>query len=115
MEKLLDKKEIEELNQICEKERIDRSALIRKFLLTQITEYRLKEAGEIYRKGVISLAEAAILAKVSIYAMMEYVEREKIQPQVLTEKEMEDELINAKKLFKNSFKILDFGKLRKIE
>ncbi len=95
----LKKEEIEELNKICEKERIDRSALMRKFLLAQITEYKLKEAGEIYRKGLISLAEAATLAKVSIYAMMEYVEREKIQPPALTDEEMEEELIKTKKLF----------------
>ncbi len=74
---------------------------MRKFLLAQITEYKLKEVGEIYRKGLISLAEAATLAEVSIYAMMDYVEREKIQPQVLTDKEMEEELINAKNLFDN--------------
>lgn len=88
----LDKKEIEELNKICEKERIDRSALIRKFLLAQIIEYRLKEIGEKYRKRLVSLAEAATLAKVSIYEMMDYVEREKIQPPALSEKEMEEEL-----------------------
>lgn len=97
----LKKEEIEELNKISEKERIDRSALMRKFLLAQITEYKLKEAGEIYRKGLISLAEAAILAKVSIYAMMDYIEREKIQSQALTDKEMEEELMKAKKLFKD--------------
>jgi predicted HTH domain antitoxin len=95
----LDKKEIEELNKICEKERIDRSALIRKFLLAQIIEYRLKEIGEKYRKGLVSLAEAATLAKVSIYEMMDYVEREKIQPPALSEKEMEEELNNANNLF----------------
>jgi hypothetical protein len=33
----LDEKEIEELNKICEKERIDRSSLMRKFLLAQMT------------------------------------------------------------------------------
>ena len=97
----LDEKEIEELNKICEKERIDRSSLMRKFLLAQMTEYKLKEAGEIYRKGLISLAEAATLAEVSIYAMMDYVEREQIKPQALTDKEMEEESINAKKLFDN--------------
>jgi predicted HTH domain antitoxin len=47
------------------------------------------------------LGEAATLAEVSIYAMMDYVEREKIQPQALTDKEMEEESINAKKLFDN--------------
>ena len=97
----LDEKEIEELNQICEKERIDRSSLIRKFLLNQIIEYRMKEAGEKYRKGLVSLAEAATLAKVSIYEMMEYIEREKIQAPPLTEEEMEEELKRAKNLFKD--------------
>jgi len=66
-----------------------------------ITEYKLKEAGEMYRKGLISLAEAATLTKVSIYAMMDYVEREKIQPPSLSDKEMEEELKNAKKLFES--------------
>ncbi len=96
----LEEKKIEELNQICEKERIDRSALIRKFLLTQITEYRKKDVGEKYRKGLVSLAEAANLAKVSIYEMMDYIEREKIQPAALSEEEMEEELKNATKIFK---------------
>jgi predicted HTH domain antitoxin len=96
----LEEKEIEELNKICEKERIDRSALIRKFLLTQITEYRMKDVGEKYRKGLVSLAEAANLAKVSIYEMMDYIEREKIQPVDLSEEEMEEELKNATKLRK---------------
>jgi predicted HTH domain antitoxin len=95
----LDEKEIEELNQTSEKERMDRSSLIRKFLLVQIEEYRLKEVGEKYRKGIVSLAEAATLAKVSIYRMMEYVEREKIQAPSLTDAEMEEELKRSKHLF----------------
>jgi len=95
----LDEKEIEELNQISEKERIDRSSLIRKFLLAQIQEYRLKDVGEKFRKGIVSLAEAAIIAKVSIYKMMEYVDREKIQPPSLSDAEMEKELLRIKKLF----------------
>ena len=95
----LDEKEIEELNEISEKERIDRSSLIRKFLLAQIQEYRLKESGEKYRKGLVSMAEAATLANVSIYRMMEYIEREKIQAPSLTNVEMEEELKRSKKIY----------------
>jgi predicted HTH domain antitoxin len=95
----LDEKEIEELNQISKKERMDRSSLIRKFLLAQIEEYRLKEVGENYRKGLVSLAEAATLAKVSIYKMMDYIEREKIQAPSLSESEMEEDLKRSKNLF----------------
>ena len=95
----LDEKEVEELNKIAERERIDRSSLIRKFLLAQIQEYRLKESGEKYRKGLVRIAEAATIAKVSIYKMMEYVEREKIQALSLTDPEMEEDLKRSKKLF----------------
>ncbi|TFF87870.1 MAG: ribbon-helix-helix protein, CopG family [Promethearchaeota archaeon] len=97
----LDEKEIEELNEISDKERIDRSALIRKFLLAQIAEYRMKEVSEKYRKGLVSLAEAATLAKVSIYDMMEYIEREKIQAPALPEEEMDNELKKANKMFED--------------
>ncbi len=95
----LDEKEIDELNKISERERIDRSSLIRKFLLAQIQEYRLKESGEKYRKGLVNMAEAAILAKVSIYKMMDYVDREKIQAPYLTDSEMEEDLKRSKKKF----------------
>ena len=95
----LDEKEIEELNEISKRERIDRSSLIRKFLLAQIQEYRLKESGERYRKGLVSMAEAATLAKVSIYTMMDYIEREKIQAPSLTNAEMEEDLKRSKELF----------------
>ncbi len=95
----LDEKEIEELNEISEIEGMDRSSLIRKFLLAQIQEYRLKESGERYRKGLVSMAEVAILEKVSIYKMMDYVDREKIQAPSLTDSEMEEDLKRSKKIF----------------
>jgi len=62
-------------------------------------EYRMEKAGKRYRKGLVSLAEAATLAEVSIYEMMEYIEREKIQAPSLSEDEMEEELKDSKKLF----------------
>ena len=69
------------------------------YKLTQMAEYRMEAAGEKYRKGIVSLAEAATLARVSLYLMMEYVEREKIQAPALTEKEMQEELEKAETLF----------------
>ncbi len=95
----LNEKEIEELNKISERESMDRSSLIRKFLLAQIQEYRLKESGEKYRKGLVSMAEAATLAKVSIYTMMDYVDREKIQSPSLSDSEMEEDFKRSKELF----------------
>jgi predicted HTH domain antitoxin len=97
----LDEKEVEELNKICEKESLDRSALIRKFLLKQMKEYRMEKAGEKYRKGLVSLAEAATLAEVSIYEMMDYRERENIRAPPLSEEEMEEELEKSRRLFED--------------
>lgn len=102
----LKKKEIERLEKIAEEEKIDRSALIRKFILQQIKEYDLHESGVKYRKGVVSLAEAATLAKVTIYEMMEYISRENISPPPSTNKELEEKLVDSLKLLKDLKKSL---------
>ena len=62
-------------------------------------EILLKKVGEKYRKGLVSLAEAATLANVSIYRMMEYIEHEKLQASSLSEAEMKEDLKRSKKLF----------------
>ena len=95
----LKKEEIEELNKISAEEHIDRSALMRKFLLQQLKEYRLKRVSEKYRKGIVSMAEAATLAKVSIYEMMEYCRREQIRPIEPSPAEMDEEFSDAREIF----------------
>ncbi|UYP46830.1 hypothetical protein NEF87_003115 [Candidatus Lokiarchaeum ossiferum] len=95
----LEENEIKILNEISQKEHIDRSALMRKFLLLQMQEYRMKEYSEKYRKGIVSMAEAATLADVSIYSMMEYCLREQICPPPPTEKELHEEIQNSQTLF----------------
>ena len=93
------KEEVEELNRISADEHMDRSALMRKFLLQQIKQYRLKDVSEKYRKGMVSMAEAATLAKVSIYEMMEYCRKEQIRPVDPEQSEWNDEFSNAKEIF----------------
>ncbi len=93
------KEEIDILNKISDKEHIDRSALMRKFLLQQITEYKMKDASEKYRKGVVSLAEAATMANVSIYEMIEFCQREKITAPSPSEKEIVQEFEDANTIF----------------
>lgn len=95
----LEEKEVEILNNIAEKEYIDRSALIRKFLLQQIKEYGMHDMAEKYRKGLVSMAEAASVADVSIYEMMEYCQREKIFPPMPSEDELRAESEEAAKVF----------------
>ena len=93
------KEEVEELNRISADEHMDRSALMRKFLRQQIKQYRLKNVSEKYRKGIVSMAEAATLAKVSIYEMMDYCRKERIRPIGPEQTEWNNEFINAKEIF----------------
>ena len=50
----LEDNEDEKLDKITGMEKIDRSSLIRKFLLEQIKIYEMKRVSEYYRKGLIS-------------------------------------------------------------
>ncbi|MHA1672836.1 MAG: UPF0175 family protein [Promethearchaeota archaeon] len=59
----------------------------------------LREASEKYRKGIISLAEAATMANVSIYEMMEFCQREKITAPSPSEEEIVQEFDDANSIF----------------
>lgn len=100
----MSEEEIELLNEIAEEENIDRSGLIRKFLIQQMKRYRLKKYAEYYRKGVVSLQEAATAAKVSLYEMMDYVETEKIRPPVQLEEEILTEIKDSNTVMEKSRK-----------
>jgi predicted HTH domain antitoxin len=98
----LDENEIQKLNEIANEEHLDRSALIRKFLLDQVKLHEMARSAEHYRKGVASLQEAATMAGVSLYDMMDFVEKEKIRPPVQSTEEIDveiqDAIDNAKKI-----------------
>ncbi|MHA1734664.1 MAG: hypothetical protein ACTSU5_22230 [Promethearchaeota archaeon] len=74
---------------------------MRKFIVKQLVEYRLKSAGEKYQKGVASLAEAATLARVTLYEMMEYVQRENLRPVAPSREDVLLQSELAKKIFSN--------------
>ena len=97
----LKKEEIEELNRISENEHIDRSALVRKFLIRQLQEYKMRDMAEKYRKGLASIAEAATVAGVTIYEMMDYFDREKIKPTETTVEEFNEAMEDARKIVAN--------------
>jgi predicted HTH domain antitoxin len=61
---------------------------------------RLKESAKLYKKGIISLAEAATLAKVTIYDMMEYSKREQIRPIEPDSSELRKDRTNAEEIFR---------------
>ncbi|MHA1518967.1 MAG: hypothetical protein ACTSRK_02175 [Promethearchaeota archaeon] len=91
----LNEKELNKLDEISSKENLDRSTLIRKFVIEQIKNYEMKKMGEFYRKGIVSLQEAAFTANVTLYEMMDYIRREEIHPPDQSPKEIQIEIEDA--------------------
>lgn len=96
----IDEKDAEKLEKIADKENINCSALIRKFILQKLKEYDIKEMSELYQKGIVSLQEAAYQANVSLYEIMEYVQRENIRPPDQSKDEILDEIEGSKEYLK---------------
>jgi len=96
----IDDEDAEKLEKIAKKENIDRSALVRKFILQKLKEYDVKQMVELYQKGIVSLQEAASQAKVSLYEIMEYVKRENIHPPDQSKEEIIAEIEDSKNHFK---------------
>ncbi len=96
----IDDKDAEKLEKIAKKENIDRSALVRKFILQKLKEYEIKQMTDLYKKGIVSLQEAASQANVSLYEIMEYVQRENIHPPDQSKEEIISEIEQSKKYFK---------------
>ena len=65
------------LEEIAKEENVNKATLIRKWILSKIAEHRLEKAAEKYRKGLISIEEAAKMANTTIWKFIEYI-REKI-------------------------------------
>ena len=98
----LSEEDVQKLEQIANKEKLDRSTLIRKFLLQKLEEYKIREFSELYRKGVVSLQEDATGASVPLYQMMEFVQKEKIRPPTQSREDFEEEIRQSLNYLNNS-------------
>jgi predicted HTH domain antitoxin len=96
----LNDEEVELLNKIAEEENIDRSSLIRKFVLDKMKFYKIQQMAKYYQQGVVSLQEAATQAKVTIYEMMAYLQKENIHPPPQEEQEIRDEIAKGHELMR---------------
>ena len=94
----IDDEIVKKLEEIAKRENIDRSALIRKFILQMLKDYEIKRMTELYRKGIVSLQEAASQANISLYEIMEYVQKENIRPPDQSKEEILAEIEQSKKL-----------------
>jgi predicted HTH domain antitoxin len=74
----LPRKTLKEIERIAEKEKVDRSELIRRLLDAALRERRIEEALEAYREGRVTLWKAAEMAELSLRTMMELTKENKI-------------------------------------
>jgi len=61
----------------------------------------MKESAKLYQKGIVSLQEAATSAEVSLYRMMEYIQREQIRPPTQTREDFQKEISRSLKWLSN--------------
>ena len=74
----LPKELIEEIERMAEKERADRSEVIRRLLDGALRQKKTEEALSLYREGRATLWKAAEIAGLSLREMMELVKKTKI-------------------------------------
>lgn len=68
--------------------------------MEHLKEYLVQKAAEGYRKGELSVEEAAIKAKVSLWQMIDYVNVNNILPPSENMLELEESLERTRKLMK---------------
>ena len=74
----LPQKTLEEIEAIAEKEKVDRSELIRRLLDAALRERRIHEAVKNYRDGKVTLWRASEMASLSLREMMEIMKEQKV-------------------------------------
>jgi metal-responsive CopG/Arc/MetJ family transcriptional regulator len=92
----LDKKMVEELNQIADEEQADRTTVIRKLIANAIENYRRDKALKKYDQGKISISKAAEDTGLTVEEIEEYMIRKGYKSKYSTEDlERELELLKA--------------------
>jgi predicted HTH domain antitoxin len=74
----LPQKTLEEIESIAERERVDRSELIRRLLDAALQQRRIDEAVKAYGEGKVTLWKASEMAGLSLREMMDIVKEKKI-------------------------------------
>lgn len=78
---------------------VDRASLLRKMIIEHLKEYTMSQAAIGYRKGVLSLEEAAVKAKVSIWQMLDHLSANNITAPAEGLAELERNLARTRKFF----------------
>lgn len=68
-----------EITEIIKKEKLDKATVVRNLLETGITEWRKQTALELLGKGKVTFAEAADIAKLSLWEMADLVKQSNVE------------------------------------
>jgi predicted HTH domain antitoxin len=69
----------EEISEIIKKEKLDKATVVRNLLKTGITEWRKQTALELLGKGKATFAEAADIAKLSLWEFADLVKQSNVE------------------------------------
>ena len=87
----LPKERVDLIEEIAREEKVDKSTILDRALDHYIREWKLQRAIESYREATATLPRAAEIAGLSIWEMLDILEKRKIQPQYDIE-ELEEDL-----------------------
>jgi metal-responsive CopG/Arc/MetJ family transcriptional regulator len=68
----IDQSLLSDLNEIAKSEHLDRTTIIRKILFKAVNEYKVQQAMERYKKGVVSISRAAVEANMTVFEFVKY-------------------------------------------
>ncbi len=71
----LDEKYVIRIDEMAAKKGIDRSALMRLFLINSLEEHMIRESLEDYKAGTVTLWEAAQNCKMTLWEMIKEIEK----------------------------------------
>ena len=88
----LDEKTLRALEELAGEFKTDRSEALRRVLAEGLKQVKIRRLVELLRQGRISIGRAAELAEVSLYEVLEIVEREQI-PYGYSKQDLEKDLV----------------------
>jgi len=74
----LSKQRIKLIEEIAQEEKVDKSTILDRALEHYTKEWRLQKALELYKNGAITLSRAAEIAGLSVWEMIDMLEKKKI-------------------------------------
>jgi predicted HTH domain antitoxin len=84
-----------EISEIIKKEKLDKATIVRNLLETGITEWRKQTAIELLSKGKVTFAQAADIAKLSLWELADLLKKNNVEWVRFDPEELEQDFTQA--------------------